>query len=461
MPVKIDSYGLSPHPFFDCDVLSELKEISDDLESDICQSSPCEDIWKKFDDFLLTPPQSPPIKFDLVSDLVDFSSVDVVNDNTLLHNADVLHDCMWSGQCIEDNTNTNTSHNHNNNCSSNSIRICNRNHSRPETPFSTSPLTMSYTFNDLLSTCDTSSNDSQSSMDDMDEDFISSSQDSSLSTYSSSSNTSFAKVKESLINDHSYGGSVVISHNKNNKKFNNNYETQSLIYPKHKVQTRVGNKVNLKCRKINGNKVKIIKANSPMSSPVKQEQEMEKSMAVPTVKIMRNDKHFVKSKGFISLSSEKPRIGQQKQCKFSTRRKVSSVSSERSVMFAQNHQFIQNNYQQNERLSQSDDEDINDDNVDDKSTKTVPPLRRREHNDSERKRRDHLRNAFINLKDQIPKLKSAEKRPPRIMILHEATSYVCHLNDKQKYLERTLNAEVEKRERLLKILSNDFKTESK
>jgi hypothetical protein len=226
MPVKIDSsyFGLSPHPCFDCDVLSELKEISDDLATDICLA-PCEDIWKKFDDFLLTPPQSPPIKLDLVSDLVDFSSVESigVNDNSSLHNADVLHDCMWSGQCVEDTTNSIHSHN---NCTSNSIRICNRNHSRPDTPFaalSTSP-SLTYNFDDLLSTCDTSSNDdiddSQSSMDD--EDFTSS-QDSTLS---SSSSTSFAKVKESLINDHSYGGSIVISKSQH-KNSNKNYETQS------------------------------------------------------------------------------------------------------------------------------------------------------------------------------------------------------------------------------------------
>jgi hypothetical protein len=227
MPVKIDSsyFGLSPHPCFDCDVLSELKEISDDLATDICLA-PCEDIWKKFDDFLLTPPQSPPIKLDLVSDLVDFTSVESigVNDNSSFHNADVLHDCMWSGQCVEDTTNSIHSHN---NCTSSSIRICNRNHSRPDTPFaalSTSP-SLTYNFDDLLSTCDTSSNDdmddSQSSMDD--EDFTSS-QDSTQS--SSSSSTSFAKVKESLINDHSYGGSIVITKSQH-KNSNKNYETQS------------------------------------------------------------------------------------------------------------------------------------------------------------------------------------------------------------------------------------------
>lgn len=229
MPVRVDSntFGLSSHPCFDCDVLSELKDISEDLNADmtdICLS-PCEDIWKKFDDFLLTPPQSPPIKLDLVSDLLDFSSIDSLgmSDNSILHNADVLHDCMWSGQCAEDTTNTCLNH-ISTNCSSNAIRICGRN--RPDTPFnllSTSPFQMNTAFNDLLSTMsDSSSNDdmedSMSSMDD--EDF--NSNDSSQS----SNSTSFAKVKESLINDHSYGGSLVISH-QNNTKSKNSYETQS------------------------------------------------------------------------------------------------------------------------------------------------------------------------------------------------------------------------------------------
>lgn len=460
MPVKIDSncFGLSTHPCFDCDVLSELKDISEDLNADmtdICLS-PCEDIWKKFDDFLLTPPQSPPIRLDLVSDLVDSNSGDSLGmaDTSMLHNVDVLHDCMWSGQCVEDNTTACLSHS---TCSSSAVRICGRTQcSRPDTPFnllSTSPFAMNYTFTDLLSTMsDTSSNedidDSQSSMDD--EDFNSCAD----SSQSSSNSTSFAKVRESLINDHSYGGSLVISH-QNISKSKNSYETQSLIHPKHKVQTRSGNGNKIKCHKINGKKIKIIKANSTIScsSIPEPKQVVDRPVAVPTVRIIRNDKHFIKSKTNSCIGSTS---GQDSpKCKFSTRRKSSTVSSERKVMLAQSHQFLKN--KPTERLSQSDDE--LDSNCE-KSSK-VPPMRRREHNDSERKRRDHLRNAFINLKDQIPKLKSADKRPPRIMILHEATSYVCHLNDKQRYLERTLNSEVEKREKLLKILSNEIKTESK
>lgn len=86
--------------------------------------------------------------------------------------------------------------------------------------------------------------------------------------------------------------------------------------------------------------------------------------------------------------------------------------------------------------------------------KREPPFRRREHNDSERKRRDHLRNSFNNLRDQIPKLKTSQKRPPRIMILHEAAGYVKQLIKKNHELEAIQNAEKAKRERLQKILAS-------
>ncbi|CAG2100220.1 unnamed protein product [Medioppia subpectinata] len=456
MPVRVDSC-------FDCDLLAELSDISD--MADTCLS-PCEDIWHHFDDFVLTPPQSPPIRLDLVSDLLDFSSDSLpMSDLSVVHTADVLHDCMWSGQCVEDN-NACIAHQ---TCGAggHTGRLCGR--TRPDTPFtalSTSPFAMNHTFNDLLSPMsDTSSNDDMDdSRSSMDEDFNSCTD----SSQSSSSSTSFAsKVKESLMNDHSYGGSLVHTISHPNSKSKTAYETQSLIHPKHKVQTRSGNKI--KCHKINGKKIKIIKANSPMScnSIVNTKETTDRSLAVPTVRIIRNDKHFIKSaKSCLQTTSscaKDTKESQQKSCKFSTRRKASNVSSERKVMFAQNNLFLKS--KANERLSQSDEEEEEEEEEVDSNGDTlspkVPPMRRREHNDSERKRRDHLRNSFVNLKDQIPKLKMADKRPPRIMILHEATAYVHQLNDKQRYLERTLNAEIEKRDKLLKILSNEIKTEPK
>lgn len=76
------------------------------------------------------------------------------------------------------------------------------------------------------------------------------------------------------------------------------------------------------------------------------------------------------------------------------------------------------------------------------------PIRRREHNDSERKRRDHLRNAFNNLRDQVPRFKAISKKPPRIQILHEATKYVQAVMRESEEIERRLMEERSKHERL-------------
>lgn len=197
----------------------------------------CEDIWDKFDDFLLTPPQSPPFKFDLIHDTgiddtdhIDHIHIDhnalkheqlghheaslnvstiitelpsLINEPSLtsfdrLHavDFDLRHDCMWSGMCNEDM-----------NCiindpgkpfidtlNNSSIKV------RPETPLlSTSPLTLTCcSFTELLSTCN-SGTGMDVDADDEDEELGSCqmSVDSSSSGYVSST--------DSLINDHSYG----------------------------------------------------------------------------------------------------------------------------------------------------------------------------------------------------------------------------------------------------------------
>ncbi|XP_053206641.1 uncharacterized protein LOC128390893 [Panonychus citri] len=87
-----------------------------------------------------------------------------------------------------------------------------------------------------------------------------------------------------------------------------------------------------------------------------------------------------------------------------------------------------------------------------RNPKSLYPERRKEHNNSEKKRRDHLRNAFNHLRDQIPKLKDGEKKAARVTILKESVSYVTLLKEKHRYLERTKNAETIKHENLLKRL---------
>lgn len=84
----------------------------------------------------------------------------------------------------------------------------------------------------------------------------------------------------------------------------------------------------------------------------------------------------------------------------------------------------------------------------------VGPEKRKDHNVSERKRRDLLRGAFHCLRDQVPKLREGDKKPARIAILHEATSYVQTLLDKQRYLVKAKEAETKKREKLLQKLAS-------
>lgn len=188
----------------------------DSIVESVVTSSPCDDIWKKFDDFLLTPPQSPPIKFPdfcngetLISD--DFSNaLDSFLETSLTESAltevlnscglpdiDVLHDCMWSGQGIEEQL-----------CSSGNLSVTGRNNNsfggRSETPLlGSSPLGISG-FGDMLATCPDM--DVSEAMDtathSMDDD--SSSSHSHASSHGSAT-SGFVSSNESLINDHSYG----------------------------------------------------------------------------------------------------------------------------------------------------------------------------------------------------------------------------------------------------------------
>lgn len=155
----------------------------------------------------------------------------------------------------------------------------------------------------------------------------------------------------------------------------------------------------------------------------------------------RNSKNSISSNKDIKLVAVNN--NSKNNCKYSTRKKSATViltQRQLSMKQAQQQQVKPNFYTKITSITKNDHD------------KSSHPVRRREHNDSERKRRDHLRNAFLDLKDQIPKLQTNDKRPARIMILHEATQYVLHLNDKHRYLDKTLNAEMERKEYLLREL---------
>lgn len=85
----------------------------------------------------------------------------------------------------------------------------------------------------------------------------------------------------------------------------------------------------------------------------------------------------------------------------------------------------------------------------------LPLERRREHNDSERKRRDYLRTSFHELRDLVPKLSATgPKKVPRIQILYEAKTFTDELVAKQQELENAKKAELAKMQRLRAQLKN-------
>lgn len=80
------------------------------------------------------------------------------------------------------------------------------------------------------------------------------------------------------------------------------------------------------------------------------------------------------------------------------------------------------------------------------SNKSIPPARRREHNEQERARRHNLRNAFLYLRDQLPDL---SKKAPRIRILCNAYDVVTNLIKQNRQLQRIKAQEAKKKASLL------------
>lgn len=289
---------------------------------------------------------------------------------------------------------------------------------------STSPVTMSWSYlGELLSICDSTLTDEFSDHE------SSVTEDSSQGSLMS--NVCISSVKHSLINDHSYGG---------------------LSKPTGGSHVRITNSCkasgmqSLLCRtasdKAKG-KLKPVKCAKSKKENIK----VKTSGVAPAIKFTKNGQQYVLSGKSITSVPSSHKLHEvhsppaRKHCKplQNSKRIRSAGIVERQIPLTAVHTDPEDS-------SSSNDGDSKFCNL------KVPPTRRREHNDSERKRRDHLRNAFLGLKDQIPKLKNADKRPPRITILHEATAYVGQLIDKQRYLNKTLEAEKVKREKLLNRL---------
>jgi len=89
-----------------------------------------------------------------------------------------------------------------------------------------------------------------------------------------------------------------------------------------------------------------------------------------------------------------------------------------------------------------------------KMKKVMDTDRRKEHNESERMRRDVLKNAFSQLRSRCPKLSSATKKSSRIQILNEATIYIKQINEKFGHLKELREQEKQRQEELkAKLLS--------
>lgn len=67
-----------------------------------------------------------------------------------------------------------------------------------------------------------------------------------------------------------------------------------------------------------------------------------------------------------------------------------------------------------------------------KIKKVMDTDRRKEHNESERQRRDVLKNAFLSLRNKCPKLSNSTKKSSRIQILNEATNYIKSQNESKR-----------------------------
>ncbi|XP_017492105.1 PREDICTED: transcriptional regulator Myc-B-like, partial [Rhagoletis zephyria] len=466
MPVKVDSSRCcSPTPF-DADLLTDFEQ---ELVND-CLSNLDVDMWGN-----LTPPASPQIKLDFMDlnldNLLDDSDemmMDFDQKLTLIN-----HDCMWSGQCSEGHCNSSAKPS--TSCTSNSSLNMSSSWTRPDTPgtfnLSTSPIT-----NNLLGDLTYSDFADLSELTSLLESDLSSSPQSHSLLQPQQQQQSFQQqsgnVFAGMANDHSYESSSPVSTIKEEVEDEIIVKKESSLLSKNPIKILNAGKINkMKCKKISGGAHKnstslltptnIIYRPSSSSLISKGETSIVQKPQIFQVANFKNlPENTIHGKVSYKVTSIKKTKGQPNKTYLAdvkTNGTTTKLSNNRLVHVKKVHQFASNiSTLISPNTSDSEESSISGSGSSsgDDNRKNSPPFRRREHNDSERKRRDHLRNSFNNLKDQIPKLKSAEKRPPRIMILHEATNYVTSLINTNYNLEKTLEAEKEKKKRLMNLLKS-------
>ncbi|KAH7645733.1 helix-loop-helix domain containing protein 2 [Dermatophagoides farinae] len=477
MPVKINynsNNRYSPLPAsssssFDMFFNEDFSVDPTDIDvTDITNSFCFEEIWSNF---IPTPPQSPPFILDCCEDLLNDEKMHL--DEEIGKNV-IAHDCMWSGQCSEHKCKSSTySLNGITNMNSNNNSKSMATFFRPGTPFnlSTSPQSA---FN-YIHSCDLNMNENYTVDDDNNQ------QQHDQQQQQQSSNTVTSGNVYAMTNDHSYGSSqqqqqqqkITIMSDLNEKSLIHK-DTKS-IYRKPMENKSIGQPrmSKMRCKKLSNSNRKhqqqqqqtsssssllnnnaVSSSNVSIINGIKKENQ---NSVIKTTLVSSSSSSNIKN--FQPLKRKNPNTIVQHPTSISTSSNLSRVihvknlatTSSAAVNLISNLQLNSPACSDSEESSLS---FLSGDGCEQKLNGggSSPPVKRREHNDSERKRRDHLRNSFNNLRDQIPKLKTSQKRPPRIMILHEATNYVQDLIHENEQLEHEHRIEIEKRNRLMEIL---------
>ena len=477
--------------------------------SSLQQQQPCDDIWKKFDDFLLTPPQSPPVlKFeqsyhesdtmegidmqdilgedvasclddlDLSAALDNFledasncfsetSLAEVLNVFSTSPSEDVLHDCMWSsGYGINDKTRFM------NNRSTNSLL---RPSSTEVSNLSSSPLLPSFC-SEMLSCEDhlVSGDSGTSSMADDDEVPMLDSEDDEESNVFVSSGSDY------LI-DHSYGSTMpknvkTYASSSCNRKSSSASSCHSLLVGPSRSDRKKSKKLAREQQQeiMTPVSVKFVKRkrSSPSALDSKSTSKALKRKQ-PAKQCMSAKKKTVSSPLTSSSSATCFTVTLSSAWKNNASSKISlsspvTVSSVAASIVKNDNSFDSSSScssmtsasaskhaspsKKSKRINSS---SSTSSDVSMKTSAVFPEKeKRREHNDSEKKRRDHLRNAFHSLRDEVPKLMNdANRKPARIVILYEANSYLNELEEEAARLAKTMKTELAKKANLQKRLA--------
>ncbi|UXI16827.1 adenylosuccinate lyase [Sarcoptes scabiei] len=501
MPVKIEFAGLmSPSPTF----LESGMYDFDPIDSFICEPDfPClDDHWSNF---IPTPPQSPQFEENLDENYKNIEDLQKL----------IAHDCMWSGQCMSGycNSNKSSSNSTTSQINGNWIRPDTPFNlsTSPQSTFNY--ISSVYESNSNVPYPDDENNHDQSSSNSNQQNHRRHNhhhhhyQHNHINHHTNQSNQTKANNGNSqqmidanysvdvenvnnvfaMVNDHSYGSvsnaaipiaqisegvpeSVPRDHHCISKKLTGQRSTIS--------QARISK---MKCKKVSPISSKHLKSSTLIKTELI-EDDCNGNLASndvcnvwkPTIISVENFKNLQetihtkykvslkkkKSDSSVlisSLSSDVPTLELNNSTSSSLSPSNKSIQGKNThPLTASNSPVCSDSEESSLSYSSSGDVDqisLNGVNCNN-NNKTSPPIKRREHNDSERKRRDHLRNSFNNLRDQIPKLKTSQKRPPRIMILHEATSYVRNLIEKNDELNEIYQKETEKRNQLMEILKN-------